>query len=235
MLYLEYINLVFIMRKFVGLVNGKSFDNEKDFNDAANKAIKENDGSLSIASYYTYTPDNVEGDEFDDVKFVSTNEYFLGDRKPTKVEKLDSSRIGAIGYTNVEYGVSPELEERLKVATNKNSIKENINYHIEKLSNTIKEYRKDIEEIEKSIDNLQKKLYEQQESLLDSEGRRKYYNHILDIIESSESEKSKKDSDDLKDIKKTDNLEETKKIKKVLDVDPDTSLFTFLTQLGFFK
>ena len=222
------------MKKFVGLVNGKSFDNEKDFNDAADKAIKENDGSLSISSYYTYTSDDVEEDKDDD-KFVSTSEYFLGDNKPTKVEKLDSSRIGAIRYTNVGYGVSPELEERLKVATNKNSIKENIDYHVAKLSNTIKEYRKDIEEIEKSIDELQKKLYEQQESLLDKEGRRKYYNHILDIIESSESEKSKKDSDDLKDIKKTDNLEETKKIKKVLDVDPDTSLFTFLTQLGFFK
>lgn len=218
------------MKKFVGLVNGKSFDNEKDFNDAADKAIKENDGSLSISSYYTYTSDGVE--ENKDDKFVSTNEYFLGDRKPTKVEKLDSSRIGVLGYTNVEYGVSPELEERLKVATNKNSIKENINYHIERLSNTIKEYRKDIEEIEKSIDELQRKLYEQQESLLDKEGRIKYYNHILDIIESSESEKSKKDSDSLK----TENVEEKKnRIKKVLDVDPDTSLFTFLTQLGFFK
>ena len=218
------------MKKFVGLVNGKSFDNEKDFNDAADKAIKENDGSLSISSYYTYTSDDVE--ENKDDKFVSTNEYFLGDRKPTKVEKLDSSRIGTFGYTNVEYDVSPELEERLKVATNRNSIKENIDYHIAKLSNTIKEYRKDIEEIEKSIDELQKKLYEQQESLLDKEGRRKYYNHILDIIESSESEKSKKDSDGLK----TENVEEKKnRIKKVLDVDPDTSLFTFLTQLGFFK
>ena len=218
------------MKKFVGLVNGKSFDNEKDFNDAADKAIKENDGSLSISSYYTYTSDGVE--ENKDDKFVSTNEYFLGDRKPTKVEKLDSSRVGAIGYTNVEYGVSPELEERLKDAINKNSIKENIDYHVAKLSNTIKEYRKDIEEIEKSIDELQKKLYEQQESLLDKEGRRKYYNHILDIIESSDSENSKKDSDGLK----TENVEEKKnRIKKVLDVDPDTSLFTFLTQLGFFK
>ena len=219
------------MKKFVGLVNGKSFDNEKDFNDAADKAIKENAGSLSISSYYTYTSDDVEENKDDD-KYVSKNEYFLGDRKPTKVEKLDSSRIGALGYTNVEYGVSPELEERLKVATNKISIKKNIDYHIERLSNTIKEYRKDIEEIEKSIDELQKKLYEQQGTLLDKEGRRKYYNHILDIIESSESEKSKKDSDGLK----TENVEEKKnRIKKVLDVDPDTSLFTFLTQLGFFK
>ena len=217
------------MKKFVGLVNGKSFDNEKDFNDAADKAIKENAGSLSISSYYTYTSDDVE--ENKDDKFVSTNEYFLGDRKPTKVEKLDSSRVGAVGYTNVEYSVSPELEERLKVATNKNSIRENINYHISKLSNTIKEYRKDIEEIEKSIDNLQKKLYEQQETLLDKEGRRKYYNHILDIIESSEPEKTKNDS-----VKKSESVEEKKnKIRKVLDVDPDTSLFTFLTQLGFFK
>ena len=222
------------MRKFVGNVNGKSFDNEEDFNKAADEAIKKNDGTLSISSYYSYTSDGVE--ENKDDKFVSTNEYFLGDRKPTKVEKLDSSRIGSVGYTNIEYGVSPELEERLKVATNRNSIKENINYHIEKLSNTIKDYRKDIEEIEKSIDELQKKLYEQQESLLDKEGRRKYYNHILDIIESSESEKSKKDSDGLNDVKKTESVEEKKnRIKKVLDVDPDTSLFTFLTQLGFFK
>ena len=233
------------MKKFVGLVNGKSFDNEKDFNDAADKAIKENAGSLSISSYYTYTSDDVEEDKDDD-KFVSTSEYFLGDRKPTKVEKLDSSRVGAVGYTNVEYSVSPELEERLKVATNKNSIKENIDYHIAKLSNTIKEYRKDIEEIEKSIDELQKKLYEQQESLLDKEGRRKYYNHVLDIIESSEYENSKKNPENSKkdfenskkdsDGLKTENVEEKKnRIKKVLDVDPDTSLFTFLTQLGFFK
>ena len=222
------------MKKFVGLVNGKSFDNEKDFNDAADKAIKENDGSLSISSYYTYTSDDVE--ENKDDKFVSTSEYFLGDRKPTKVEKLDSSRIGAIGYTSVEYVVCRELEERLKVATNKNSIKENIDYHIAKLSSTIKEYRKDIEEMEKSIDNLQKNLYEQQGTLLDNEGRRKYYNHILDIIESSEPEKSKKDSDGVKDVKKTENVEEKKnRIRKTLDVDPDTSLFTFLTQLGFFK
>ena len=222
------------MKKFVGLVNGKSFDNEKDFNDAADKAIKENNGSLSISSYYTYTSDDVE--ENKDDKFVSTSEYFLGDTKPTKVEKLDSSRIGAIGYTNVEYSVSPELEERLKVATNKNSIKENINYHIAKLSNTIKEYRKDIEEIEKSIDNLKKKLYEQQETLLDKEGRRKYYNHILDIIESSEPEKPKIDPDSLKNVKKSESVDEKKnKIRKVLVVDPDTSLFTFLTQLGFFK
>ena len=219
------------MKKFVGLVNGKSFDNEKDFNDAADKAIKENAGSLSISSYYTYTSDDVEENKKDDDKFVSTSEYFLGDNKPTKVEKLDSSRIGAVGYTNVEYSVSPELEERLKVATNKNSIRENINYHISKLSNTIKEYRKDIEEIEKSIDNLQKKLYEQQGTLLDKEGRRKYYNHVLDIIESSEPEKTKNDS-----VKKSESVEEKKnKIRKVLDVDPDTSLFTFLTQLGFFK
>ena len=49
-------------------------------------------------------------------------------------------------------------------------------------------------------------------------------------------EKTKIDPDSLKDVKKTESVEEKKnKIRKVLDVDPDTSLFTFLTQLGFFK
>ena len=48
------------MKKFVGLVNGKSFDNEKDFNKAVEEAIKSDNENLSISSYYKYTNDDKE-------------------------------------------------------------------------------------------------------------------------------------------------------------------------------
>lgn len=211
------------MKKFVGLVNGKSFDNEKDFNDAADKAIKENDGTLSISSYYTYTSDNVEECKDDD-KFVSTNEYYIGTRKPDKVDK-----------DSIEYIVPSELKNRIKTATNKDSIERNLNHHILKLDDQITVFEDKSLSLQKDIENLQNKLYDVLEELKDFKGRKKYYDEIINIINESENEhkveEKTKDGD-----KKSDTVEEKKnKIRKVLDVDPDTSLFTFLTQLGFFK
>ena len=113
------------MKKFVGLVNGKSFDNEEDFNKAAQEAIKANEDNLSITSYYTYSKDSdeklVDGTDKED-KFVPAYEYFLGDRKPENVSP-----------DSVEYDVPAGLEARLKEASNKGSIKENVNFHVEKL------------------------------------------------------------------------------------------------------
>ena len=211
------------MKKFVGLVNGKSFDNEKDFNDAADKAIKENDGTLSISSYYTYTSDNVEENKDDD-KFVSTSEYYIGTRKPDKVDK-----------DSIEYIVPSELKNRIKTATNKDSIERNLNHHILKLDDQITTYENQSLSLQKDIENLQNKLYAVVEESKDLKGRKKYYDEIINIINESDNEhkveEKTKDGD-----KKPDNVEEKKnKIRKVLDVDPDTSLFTFLTQLGFFK
>ena len=227
------------MKKFVGLVNGKSFDNEKDWTKAAQEAIKNNDGNLAISSYYKYTneADEKKEDTKDDDKYVSTNEYFLGNRKPDKVEKLDSSMVGLSGYSNVEYTVSPELEERLKVASNKNNIRESINYHVTKLVNNIKSYKDDLRETEKKIEVLQKKLYEQQELLLDQEGRRKYYNHLLDVLEIPDTEEP---ADDCSGKNKKEyvapNVLDTKdRIKELLNIDENTSLFDVLRQLGILK
>ena len=223
------------MKKFVGLVNGQTFDNEKDWTKAAQEAIKNNDGNLAISSYYKYTneADEKKEDTKDDDKYVSTNEYFLGNRKPDKVDKLDSHMIGFSGYTNVEYTVSPELEERLKVASNKNNIRESINYHVSKLANNIKSYKEDVRETEKNIDELQKKLYEQQALLLDQEGRRKYYNRLLDIVETPDPEEP---SDENKKEYAAPKVLDTKdKIKELLNIDENTSLFDVLRQLGILK
>lgn len=227
------------MKKFVGLVNGKSFDNEKDWTKAAQEAIKNNDGNLAISSYYKYTneADEKKEDTKDDDKYVSTNEYFLGNRKPDKVEKLDSSMVGFSGYTNVEYTVSPELEERLKVASNKNNIRESINYHVTKLANNIKSYKEDLRETEKKIEDLQKKLYEQQALLLDQEGRRKYYNRLLDIVETPDPEEPADDCSgkNKKEYVAPKVLDTKDRIKELLNIDENTSLFDVLRQLGILK
>ena len=172
------------MKKFVGLVNGKSFDNEKDFNEAVQEAIKSDNENLSISSYYKYTNDE-EKKEISkaDNNYVSLNECFLGERKPDKVNIIDPAAVGCSGYTNVEYNLKPELEERLKVASNKKNIKESINFHVTKLVDNIKTAKDDLTGTEKQIEILQKELEEKQNRLLDLEGRRKYYNHILDIVE----------------------------------------------------
>lgn len=223
------------MKKFVGLVNGKSFDNEKDWTKAAQEAIKNNDGNLAISSYYKYTneADEKKEDTKDDDKYVSTNEYFLGNRKPDKVEKLDSSMVGFSGYTNVEYTVSPGLEERLKVASNKNNIRESINYHVTKLANNIKSYKEDLRETEKKIEDLQKKLYEQQALLLDQEGRRKYYNRLLDIVETPDPEEPA--DENKKEYAAPKVLDTKDRIKELLNIDENTSLFDVLRQLGILK
>ena len=217
------------MKKFVGLVNGKSFDNEEDFNKAAQEAIESNEGNLAISSYYSYTNDE-DGDKGDD-RYVSTNEYFLGNRKPDKVEKLDSSMVGLSGYSNVEYTVSPELVERLKVASNKNNIRESINYHVTKLVNNIKHYKEDLRETEKRIEELQKKLYEQQELLLDQEGRRKYYNHLLDLLDVPEEKiEDKKTKEDYVKPEVKDTFKEI-----LAGTSYNGSLLDILKQLGILK
>ncbi len=206
------------MKKFVGLVNGKSFDNEKDFNDAADKAIKENAGSLSISSYYTYTSDDVE--ENKDDKFVPASEYCIGTRKPDKVDK-----------DSIEYTVSPELKNRIKTASNKDSIEQNLKHNILNLDSQIIKNEDESLSLQKDIEKLQNKLYAVIEDLKYLKGRKKYYDEIINIINESDNEHKSEEN-----TKKSESVEEKKnRVRKVLDVDPDTSLLTFLTQLGILK
>ena len=222
------------MKKFVGLVNGKSFDNVEDWTKAAQEAIRNDSENLAISSYYTNTCDDAEKvDEPNDDKYVSTSEYFLGDRKPDSVCKLDSSKVGTPGYTNLEYTVSPELDERLKVASNKDSIKKSVDFHVTNLLNAIQKGRKELKEIEKNIEDLQKGLYDTQEVLLDQEARRKYYNHILDVVEIPEQVDDCGDKEC--DCKKKEYVKPEVKsgdFRKKLGFSLNMSLFDILNELG---
>ena len=210
------------LKKFVGNVNGKSFDNEEDFNKAADEAIKKNDGTLSISSYYSYTSDSVEENKDDD-KFVSTSEYLIGDRKPDKVTS-----------DSVEYKVSDELVTRIKEASNKDIIKKNVERHVNNLVDSIQNYSKSVDKLEHEIESLQKRLYEKIDVQKELKGKRKYYDAILDYLDEPEVEETKKEVKEepekeyVKPITKKD-------LKDFFDVDVNTSLYSILRQFGILK
>ena len=140
------------MKKFVGIVNGKTFNNEKEFNDAADLAIKSNDGHLLISSYYS--EDTKEETEFNKIKSSSKNEtktlvdkteYILTDQKPDAYS----------GYT-----VSPELKTKLNAAENKDEIKKNIDTLLTKFNELIKETKHRIYGLEDDIKEMQSRLNE---------------------------------------------------------------------------
>lgn len=210
------------MKKFVGNVNGKSFDNEEDFNKAADEAIKKNDGNLSISSYYSYTSDDEQDTTEDartDDKYVSTYEYFLGERKPENVS-ADS----------VEYEVPEALIQRIKKASNKDSIRKNVEYHVNNLVDSIHKHNKVVDKLQSEIEGLQKRLYEKMDEQKDLTGRRRYYNSLLDILDEAEAEEPKKEpkKEYVKPVTKKD-------LKDFFGVDENTSLYSILKQFGILK
>lgn len=211
------------MKKFVGNVNGKSFDNEEDFNKAADEAIKKNDGNLSISSYYSYTSDEKDDkdDEKDD-KFVSTYEYFLGDKKPDNVTS-----------DSVEYEVPESLIQRIKEASNKAGIRKNVEYHVNNLVDSIHKYDKDVNKLESEIEGLQKRLYEKIDEQKDLKGRRRYYNTILDILDEFHEEEPEEHKEEVK--KEEVAKPESENIRTILGFDGNSSLFDILKQLGLLK
>ena len=218
------------MKKFVGNVNGKSFDNEEDFNKEAKEAIKKNDGTLSISSYYSYTSDGVEENKDDD-KFVSTSEYLIGGRKPDKVTS-----------DSVEYNFPDVLVTRIKEASNKDIIRKNVERHVNNLVDSIQNYSKSVDKLEHEIESLQKSLYEKINERKELEGRWRYYDAILDYLDEPEVEETKEETkEEVKEEVKEEHEKEyvkpiTKKdLKDFFDVDVNTSLYSILRQFGILK
>jgi hypothetical protein len=179
------------MKKFVGSVNGKSFDNEEEFKAAAKNAIKENDGMVSISSYYSYGNDEEKKEEEeDDSNYVNTNEYFLGDRKPDTV--TDDGSV-------VEYNIDEDLVNRIRQSINKDSIKKKLEYQTNCLSDDITRYENRILSVQTDIDSLKKKIEINNDLIKTLEksknglrGKYKYYANLLERICADEEAKEEK-------------------------------------------
>lgn len=227
------------MNKFVGLVNGKSFDNEKDFKNAVDEAVKNLGDAISISSYYRYIPDDEteEPKVVDDPKFVSTYEYFLGGRKPeTETEE------------GIEYKVSDELKSRLEEASNRDDIKKSLIFHLNKLRDNVQNEKRHIKYIQEKIESYQKdieketkELNEQNDTLKDLNARDVYYTTLLNIVEEAEvkeekvDEKKKKEDEPVNEAGPSNEFENKEEVKKRAYMLLGMSAFDFLKQLGFVK
>lgn len=206
------------MKKFVGIVNGKTFNNEKEFNDAADLAIKSNDGHLLISSYYS--EDTKEETEFNKIKSSSKNEtktlvdkteYILTDQKPDAYS----------GYT-----VSPELKTKLNAAENKDEIKKNIDTLLTKFNELIKETKHRIYGLEDDIKEMQSRLNESKDSLTDLNWRVLYYKELMSILDTCDTTCDTTCEKDLS------NKRETTIFNDVLPVFCNDSLYTILKKFG---
>lgn len=223
------------MKKFVGNVNGKTYDNEVEFMKAVQEATKTIDDNLCISSYYTYTSEKEEEEEkpVDDPRFVSTHEYFLGTRKPDEV--------------NGEYPVykaSEELLQRVKDASNRDGIKKSLNFQVKKLEETIhnsessiKYLTKDLEGLQKKVNELEEEIKEKKESINDMMARENYYGSLFDYIEKAEiDEEQKKEAEEVEEKKEYVKPEvNIKTIRDLFGLDENTSLAAMLRQFGILK
>lgn len=214
------------MKKFVGIVNGKTFNNEKEFNDAADLAIKSNDGHLLISSYYS--EDTKEETEFNKIKSSSKNEtktlvdkteYILTDQKPDAYS----------GYT-----VSPELKTKLNAAENKDEIKKNIDTLLTKFNELIKETKHRIYGLEDDIKEMQSRLNESKDSLTDLNWRVLYYKELMSILDTCDTtcERTCDTTCDTTCEKDLSNKRETTIFNDVLPVFCNDSLYTILKKFG---
>lgn len=184
------------MKEFVGIVNGKTFHNEKDFNDAAAKAVKESDGQLSISSYYKYASDDTQKESLDN---QPRNESKIPEGCPGRIEPKknilpkteyvldDNARKGVQGYE-----LSNELYKKLSVADNKAEIVKEVKDIVKKLKDDAKS---NIQELNNIFDKISELQYEQKnrrckESELNS--RIDYYNKVLEVVENENPKNSTK-------------------------------------------
>ena len=212
------------MKKFVGLVNGETFDNEKDFNDAAKKAIKENDGNLSISSYYSYSSDNVleDGKNDDDKKQLATDvlteEYVLNESA-----KPDVTKPGRLVYY-----LSNSLRERLQNATNKEYIRNVVDETLTAMNDELPYYETKSKQLERQIEETQNKLYENENELNTLKAKIEYYESIGKLVKEREDTKKENNEDHNYYLPR-------RRAVDVLGLNDDATVYDFLRLLGFFR
>ena len=209
------------MKKFVGLVNGKSFDNEKDFNEAAKKAIQANEENLSISSYYSYTEDSdkEEVEEKEDTKYLPSSEYMIVSQEPELKDK------------DYVYSISDELTKKILEASNDGDIKDNANRLINLYKEQIKCEEEKMKVIEAKIENLQETLYKKEDGVKKLEAKQEYYNSILNLLSQKEEKVEEKKEEE---TPAEDEEHKTITAADVRKIFGSTSIYDALRQLGLF-
>jgi hypothetical protein len=204
------------MTKFVGLVNGKLYNNEKDFSKAALDAINAKDGLLSISSYYTSdstdngvkteveNPETSTPETLDAPASTKSTQVERTEKDETKVEPqnvVPEKDYVIVDGEDKDYEITLGLYNKLTSATNKNEIRKVVTKVKEDIDADIKKTNDSAKDIQIKIDNLNEDLYCAENKIDELYNRKRYYNHILDIVGSNQHGRPvKKRSDSFWDI-----------------------------------
>lgn len=166
------------MKKFVGTVNGKSYSSVEEFNEAVNKLMKNNDGYISISSYWTEISDEDKEIESEDenkegiaeestLNDLSKDEYIINDKDIIYYNIYDTYYVNA-----------NDIKNKINNATNKDEIYKNVSDEISKLNNKEDGINDELVKITDKISELKKDYNNKKDELKKIKASLDYYKEI---------------------------------------------------------
>lgn len=160
------------MKKFIGNVNGKEYNDVKSFNEAVAELLESNEDTMLISSYYTNDNSNELGNTEDtkeiasDVDLNVNLEDVILDFKNPDVDKINDT----------------DFINRLKSAKNSQEIYDGVLSQLENEKKWISKYQEKIQYVNELQKIYIEKLEQLNTDLENTQKMVKYYNKVLETI-----------------------------------------------------
>lgn len=160
------------MKKFIGNVNGKEYNDVKSFNEAVAALLESNEDTMLISSYYTNDNSNELGNTEDtkeiasDVDLNVNLEDVILDFKNPDVDKINDT----------------DFINRLKSAKNSQEIYDGVSSQLECEKKWISKYQEKIQYVNELQKIYIEKLEQLNTDLENTQKMVKYYNKVLETI-----------------------------------------------------
>ena len=163
------------MKKFIGCVNGKNFDNREDFNEAVKKAMENPYEQLVVTSYEKIVPDEEPVKKVEERPTIDLDDITIF-RDSERDEKG-------------EYKIPEGIEEKLKNCANRDEVVDSLKRDLNCWNKCRDDNDKNIESYKEDIDFAKLKIKEltQDNETLDAGIR--YYKTLLGYVGEAETTK----------------------------------------------
>lgn len=163
------------MKQFIGNVNGVEYTDKDAFNEAAKKAMLENNGVLAITSYEKYIPD-VEKEQLPPVepekKIIVDENDFVIERESDK-ETIDGKLF---------FVIPDEVTEKIKNCDNKEEVERMLRKCIDAWSRFYGEDDRNLFSYEEELKKLETKIEQKRKDVEEDEAGIRYYKTLLGYL-----------------------------------------------------
>lgn len=163
------------MKKFIGRVNGKEFDNREDFNEAVKKAMENPYEQLVVTSYEKIVPD----EEPEPVKKVEERPIVdLDDITIFRDDERDEKG---------EYKIPEDIKEKLKNCANRDEVVDSLKRDLNSWNKCKEDNDKKIETYKEDIDYANMKIKELTQDNENLDAGIRYYKTLLGYVGETET------------------------------------------------